>query len=359
MSQTAEIETNDGLESSWSQLDQDNNFLSTKYMFRGWKGLTSVEQRALGEQQADATALSQGYYLAPKNVSRETLIKIKSLNPIRKNGAQLYTDCGMEFALPIVSSQPTVPSNVRNNTTGLIGADVLSPTFQLSEVAVTGTAAQRTVRLYPIPRFAQIQVSNELLEDMESKTTNLEKLMQNIFAEQFAAAELFDTFLGVGVGPTTVSSNTIGLNKQLVDTTRSLVLPADFTLANWSTAADLMTSVAIQDAIWVVHPKVVSRFSCFNGPKTLIGRDGKPVLLLGPNKMFLNTAIAASGTSTTQALAYFINPSCYAYCETGSPLRFTRLDELAGESGQTIFQAMRRYDCICTDVTQALSFISA
>lgn len=346
-------------QNSWTQQEQDENYISQKYMFRGLAGMTSTERRALGEQQVDAAALGQGYYLVPKNVARETLIKIKALNPLRKNGAQLYTNCGMEFALPVVTANADITSIVRDNTTGAVTPQTLSPTFDLSNINTTGTAAQKTVRLFPKPRYVQVTVSNELLEDTEEKTPNLEKLLQQLFAEQFAAKEVFDTFQGTGTVSTGITAQTIGLSVQLSQMSRQQVLPATVTDALWATYATLLTDMALQDAIWIVHPNVVNRFTAFSGMRPLMQKDGRPCLMLGANKVFLCGAIAASATSTTQALAYFINPTSYAYCETGSPLLFTRLDELQAASGQTTFQAMRRYDCICTDTTQALSFLSA
>ena len=342
----------------------DLDHLARKAMMRGQDALTYAEIRALGEATGKGVT-ENGLYLAPSTFAKECVYKIRALNPIRRHGARVFRNVGYSLRAPSVFTDITALNTVRDTDNAVPMTEyTTTPTFSLP---MDGTEEESGVVLYPKQQYVYFRASLELLQDTsEDNGPALERLLADMAAQAFAAAEVEQIIRGAG-GNDPMNAKRLGLSLQLTDSAR--VSSAIGTAAGAFTAAELaqiierLSSGRYARAIHWWHPRMLgilatSFDAMFFGTNFAKAKDDTMMMLAG-RPLFIEPTILATGADFIAGAkaGYVIDPTAFIIAESGPPVALRRLDELGAANGQVLFQACRRIDFALADVDAALAIV--
>ena len=334
---------------SIEQKFQDQEYLSTLYFSRGNQGMSSSETRALGEQNSPKT---QGFFLAPSKFSKTVQVALQENNPLRANGAQVFTDVGYSFNIPW--GQAANPANtVRNASTGEIAFPETTVEFNLP--INSSATPTKGLTLYPKPRTFWFVCSQELLEDA---TEQVMEYLATIVGQGFADSELKQSLHSAGTGAIT-DTIPVGLCNQLNNTLRVNMgnigtVASSFTSLELAANIAALSSESYSRAIWIMHPLAVGVLdlaSLGGWLKTVcVGPENTPQLTLAGRPLYLSRNASANSLLSASAIAgVLVDPTKWIIAESNSAIQLRRLDEPLANNGQVVFQAYRRIDhCLAT-----------
>jgi len=357
---------------------EDVNHLARKHMVHGESRMSNAELRALGEQSQGTSTnanIQQGFYLAPSTFSKECVIKIRSLNPFRTNGAQVFKNVGYSLRIPVVATDISVVSTVRTDVTATGGDGGISmtefassPTFQTPPRSIVEPIAETI--LYPKPRYVYIRASRELLEDANGENgVDLEKLLANMAAAAFAEQELIDLVRGAGSGTAVTSSSIMGIIPQLAAVNRvSAALGAtagSITSTKLAVIIEALSSGRFSRSMWMVQPRFLGHLNStvdpfFYNATQHVDAEGyhTSCMNLFGRPLYVEPEMLATKAWTVGTRpGMLIDPTAVVIAESGPPVALRRLDELAAGTGEVLFQAVRRYDSCLADTTAGLALL--